>query len=151
MAISPVVKVQPVISVATVLSQGGAAPGAGTGPGAVVNPPTSTADPSYVTFRKLGYGQGVHGGPVPIVVASVTLAASVTVSGTPRREVATGAELRDRARTTLKAVTTEDPATYLGGPLATDDLMEWAGFKAFIIGTAIPQGTSFNIVGELMF
>lgn len=151
MAITPVYRVVPVYPIASLLSQGGAAAVPGAGPGAVVNPPSSTNDPTFVTFKKLRYDTGLHGGPVPVVAASVTLPATVTVSGTPRREAASGSELRDRARTTLKVVTSEDPAVYLGAPLATDDLIDWAGFQAFVIGTALPQGTSFNIVGELMF
>jgi hypothetical protein len=150
MAISPVYKIAPVYDVTSILSQGGGAPVAGA-PGAIVNPPTSTADPGFVTFRKLGYGQGLHGGPVPIVVASVTMAAlSVTPSGTPRREAASGAEMRDRARQIFKVVTSENPAVYLGGPLVTDDLIDWAGDTLSVLGKSYPQGTSFETVGELM-
>jgi hypothetical protein len=149
MAINPVISVQPVISVASVLSQGGGTAVAGA-PGPIVNPPTSTTDPSFVTFRKLGYGQGLHGGPVPIVLASVTLAATVTPSGTPRREAASGAEMRDRARMLFKVETSEDPATYLGGPLVTDDLIDWNGDTLSVIGKSYPQGTTFETVGELM-
>jgi hypothetical protein len=149
MVISPVYQIAPVYSVASILSQGGGAPVAGA-PGPIVNPPTSTTDPSFVTFRKLGYGTGLHGGPVPIVVASVTLAATVTPSGTPRREAASGAELRDRARMLFKVETSEDPATYLGGPLVTDDLIDWNGDTLSVIGKSYPQGTTFETVGELM-
>jgi hypothetical protein len=149
MAISPVIQVQPVFSIASILSQGGGAPVAGA-PGAVVNPPTSTTDPSFVTFKRLGYGTGLHGGPVPIVLASVTLAATVTPSGTPRREAASGAEMRDRARMLFKVETSEDPATYLGGPLVTDDLIDWNGDTLSVIGKSYPQGTTFETVGELM-
>jgi hypothetical protein len=153
MAIGPVFRVVPVYPVASLLSQGGGVPGA-TGPGAgadpIVNPPTSTTDPTFVTFKRLGYGTGLHGGPVPIVLASVTLAATVTPSGTPRREAASGAEMRDRARMLFKVETSEDPATYLGGPLVTDDLIDWNGDTLSVIGKSYPQGTTFETVGELM-
>jgi hypothetical protein len=149
MAISPVYNIAPVYSVTSILSQGGGTAVAGA-PGPIVNPPTSTTDPSFVTFRKLGYGQGLHGGPVPIVLASVTLAATVTPSGTPRREAASGAEMRDRARMLFKVETSEDPATYLGGPLVTDDLIDWNGDTLSVIGKSYPQGTTFETVGELM-
>jgi hypothetical protein len=150
MAISPVIKIAPVYDVASILSQGGGSPGAGAGTDPIVNPPTSTTDPTFVTFKRLGYGTGLHGGPVPIVLASVTLAATVTPSGTPRREAASGAEMRDRARMLFKVETSEDPATYLGGPLVTDDLIDWNGDTLSVIGKSYPQGTTFETVGELM-
>jgi hypothetical protein len=153
MPISPVFRVVPVYPVASLLSQGGGAPGA-TGPGAgadpIVNPPTSTTDSTFATFKRLGYGTGLHGGPVPAVLASVTLAATVTPSGTPRREAASGAELRDRARMLFKIVTAQDPTVYLGGPLKTDDLIDWAGDTLSIVGKPYPAGATFETLGELM-
>jgi hypothetical protein len=149
MAISPVYQIAPVYDVTSILSQGGGT-GGGTAPGPIVNPPTSTADPAFVTFKRLGYGQGLHGGPVPIVVASVTMMAMVTPSGTPRREAASGAELRDRSRMVFKVVTVENPSTYLGGPLKTDDKVDWAGDTLSILGKPYPTGTTFETMGELM-
>ncbi|MFL6140935.1 MAG: hypothetical protein ACJ72N_03555 [Labedaea sp.] len=149
MAISPVYNIAPVYDVASILSQGGVS-GGGIAPGPIVNPPTSTTDPAFVTFKRLGYGQGLHGGPVPIVVASVTLAATVTPSGSPRREAASGAELRDRSRIVFKIVTSENPSTYFDKPLATDDQVDWAGDTLSIVGKPYPQGTSFETLGEMM-
>jgi hypothetical protein len=149
MAISPVYQIDPVYDVASILSQGGGT-GGGTAPGPIVNPPTSTIDPTFVTFKRLGYGTGLHGGPVPVVLASVTLAATVTPSGTPRREAASGAELRDRARMLFKVETSENPSVYLGESLKTDDQIDWAGDTLSILGKPYPAGTTFETVGELM-
>lgn len=153
MAISPVYQIAPVYPIASLLSQGGSVSGPGSGPGGgiVINPPTSTTDTGYVTFRKATYGVAAHGGPVPGYPVAVTMPATVTPSGTATREPERGDfEHRPLSRIRFKVEVPEDPAVYLGSPLITNDLMEWAGYSLFVLGTAFPQGTSFEITGELI-
>jgi hypothetical protein len=50
----------------------------------------------------------------------------------------------------FKIVTAQDPTVYLGGPLKTDDLIDWAGDTLSIVGKPYPAGATFETLGELM-
>jgi hypothetical protein len=97
-----------------------------------------------LVFSKAEYGKGTHGGPVPGYPASVTLIGSVERKCAPTllTEGGTG-PLRPQTQTTFEITTDEDPGTLLGAPLATNDLVVWAGFELLVVGTAIPQGAGW--------
>lgn len=136
----------------SVLVTGGGGAGIdGSGSTVLVNPSTSTTDPTYVTFRKASYTPDSHGGPTPTYPNSVTMAATVTLSGVPTRQIeAMSGEPRPLSKAVVKITTDANPSTYLGSALATDDLVDWTGQTWFVIGASIYQAGSYLTIAELM-
>jgi hypothetical protein len=92
-----------------------------------------------LVFSKVVYVAGVATYPV-----SVTLIGSVLQKGAPAaRSEGEKAELRPLTDTTFEITTDSDPGDALGAPLRTNDLVEWAGFRLLVVGTAIPQGAGW--------
>lgn len=159
MPISAVYSITPVISVLSPVPalagpSATAAVGTAQGPGGTgtTGPATPGSEVTgTVTFALASYATDSRGGPTATYPTTATMPATVTLKTRPTRAPESGtAEPVPRARMTFDIALAEDPNLALGAPLGTDDLCYWAGYTLVLLGPALPQGSAWLVVAELV-